>query len=245
VVAIYSTFLQRAYDQLIHDVAIQNLPVVFALDRGGLVGADGATHAGAYDIAYLRCIPNMSVLTPADENECRQLLYTAYRQDHPTAVRYPRGSGAGVEIQAVMTEVPFGKGEVRRHGQRIAILAFGTLLYPALVAAGRLDATVANMRFVKPLDLVLLTELARSHDAIVTVEEGCVMGGAGGAVLEALAATGIEVPVLNLGLPDVFIEHGDPGKLLANCGLDAAGIEQAILKRFGSRPSLVRPAVNH
>jgi 1-deoxy-D-xylulose-5-phosphate synthase len=245
VVAIYSTFLQRAYDQLIHDVAIQNLPVVFALDRGGLVGADGATHAGAYDIAFLRCIPNMSVLTPADENECRQLLFTAYRQDHPTAVRYPRGSGAGVEVQAAMSELPFGKGEVRRRGQRIAILAFGTLLYPALAAAERLDATVANMRFVKPLDVALVTELASSHDAIVTVEEGCVMGGAGSAVLEALAAAGIQVPVLSLGLPDEFIEHGDPAKLLANCGLDAAGIEQAILKRFGSRPSLVRPAVNH
>jgi len=245
VVAIYSTFLQRAYDQLIHDVAIQNLPVVFALDRGGLVGADGATHAGAYDLAYLRCIPNMSVMTPADENECRQLLYTAYCQDHPTAVRYPRGSGAGVEIQSAMSEIPLGKAEVRRHGQRIAILAFGTLLYPALAAAERLDATVANMRFVKPLDAALVCELARTHEAIVTVEEGCLMGGAGSAVLEALAAAGVDVPVLNLGLPDQFIEHGDPAKLLAICGLDAAGIEQSILKRFGSRPSLVRPAVNH
>ena len=245
VVAIYSTFLQRAYDQLIHDVAIQNLPVVFALDRGGLVGADGATHAGAYDIAYLRCIPNMSVMTPADENECRQLLFTAFQQDHPTAVRYPRGSGAGVEIQSEMTAITLGKGELRRHGQRIAILAFGTLLYPALAAAESLDATVANMRFVKPLDVALVTELARSHDAIVTVEEGCVMGGAGSAVLEALAAAGIEVPVLALGLPDEFIEHGDPAKLLALCGLDAAGIEQTIVKRFGARPALVRPAVNH
>ena len=245
VVAIYSTFLQRAYDQLIHDVAIQNLPVVFALDRGGLVGADGATHAGAFDIAYLRCIPNMSVMTPADENECRQLLFTAFQQDHPTAVRYPRGSGAGVEIQSEMTAIALGKGELRRHGQRIAILAFGTLLYPALAAAESLDATVANMRFVKPLDVALVTELARSHDAIVTVEEGCLMGGAGAAVLEALAAAGIEVPVLTLGLPDEFIEHGDPAKLLALCGLDAAGIEQAIVKRFGARPALVRPAVNH
>ena len=245
VVAIYSTFLQRAYDQLIHDVAIQSLPVVFALDRGGLVGADGATHAGAYDIAYLRCIPNMSVMTPADENECRQLLFTAFQQDHPTAVRYPRGSGAGVEIQSEMTAITLGKGELRRHGQRIAILAFGTLLYPALAAAESLDATVANMRFVKPLDVALVTELARSHDAIVTVEEGCVMGGAGSAVLEALAAAGIEVPVLALGLPDEFIEHGDPAKLLALCGLDAAGIEQTIVKRFGARPALVRPAVNH
>lgn len=253
VVAIYSTFLQRAYDQLIHDVAIQNLPVVFALDRAGLVGADGATHAGAYDIAYIRCIPNMSLLTPADENECRQLLYTAFLQQHPVAVRYPRGSGVGTEIRAEMTEIPFGKGEIRREagrtagqgGRRIAILAFGTLLYPALQAAERLDATVANMRFVKPLDVALVTELARSHDAIVTVEEGCTMGGAGSAVVEALQAAGLQVPVLVLGLPDQFIEHGDPAKLLAQCGLDAAGIEQSVLKRFGARPALVRPAVNH
>lgn len=253
VVAIYSTFLQRAYDQLIHDVAIQNLPVVFALDRAGLVGADGATHAGAYDIAYLRCIPNVSVLTPADENECRQSLYTAFLQDHPTAVRYPRGSGVGAEIQAEMTAIPFGRGEIRREigrppgqgGKRVAILAFGTVLYPALEAAERLDATVANMRFVKPLDVALVTELARSHDAIVTVEEGCTMGGAGSAVMEALEAAGITTPVLALGLPDEFVEHGDPAKLLALCGLDAAGIEQSVLKRFGGRPSLVRPAVNH
>lgn len=244
VVAIYSTFLQRAYDQLIHDVTLQNLPVVFALDRAGLVGADGATHAGAYDIAYLRCIPNMSVLTPADENECRQALYTAFLQDHPTAVRYPRGAGAGVAVQAEMTALPWGKGEIRRQGQRIAILAFGTLLYPALAAAAKIDATVANMRFAKPLDAALVAELAKTHDAIVTVEEGCVMGGAGSAVMEALAAAGIEKPVLALGLPDEYIQHGDPAKLLAMCGLDAAGIEQAILKRFGARPALVR-AVNH
>jgi 1-deoxy-D-xylulose-5-phosphate synthase len=244
VVAIYSTFLQRAYDQLIHDVAIQNLPVVFALDRAGLVGADGATHAGAYDIAFLRCIPNLSLLTPADEDECRQALYTAFLQDHPSAVRYPRGSGAGVAVQTEMTAIPFGKGEVRRRGHRIAILAFGSLLYPALEVADRLDATVANMRFAKPLDAELVAELARTHDALVTIEEGCVMGGAGAAVLEALAAAGMAVPVLNLGLPDRFIEHGDPAKLLALCGLDAAGIEQAIVKRFGSKPALVR-AVNH
>ena len=252
VVAIYSTFLQRGYDQLIHDVAIQNLPVVFALDRAGLVGADGATHAGAYDIAYLRCIPNMSVLTPADENECRQALTTAFRQNGPCAVRYPRGSGAGVALDKALTELPFGKGEVRRRverpvsqgGARIAILAFGTLLYPALVAASKLDATVANMRFVKPLDVDLVLELARSHDAFVTVEEGCVMGGAGSAVQEALAAAGVLMPVLMLGLPVEFIEHGDPAKLLAMCGLDAAGIEQAILKRFGAKPALVRTAVN-
>ena len=253
VVAIYSTFLQRGYDQLIHDVAIQNLPVVFALDRAGLVGADGATHAGAYDIAYLRCIPNMSVMTPSDENECRQLLYTAFKQSHPTAVRYPRGRGAGVEIQTEMTEIALGTGELRREagkplgqgGKRIVILAFGTLLHPALAAAERLDASVANMRFVKPLDVALVTEMARTHDAIVTVEEGCTMGGAGSAVLEALQAAGIEIPVLVLGLPDEFVEHGDPLKLLQLCGLDAAGIEQSILKRFGARPALVRPAVNH
>ena len=243
VVAIYSTFLQRAYDQLIHDVALQNLPVVFALDRAGLVGSDGATHAGAYDIAYLRCIPNMSVLTPSDENECRQALYTAFQQNHPVAVRYPRGAGAGVEIAKEMTAIPFGKGEVRRQGSRIAILAFGTVLHPALAAAEKLDATVANMRFAKPLDAALVADLARSHEAIVTVEEGCTMGGAGSAVLEALAAAGLQTPVLTLGLPDEFVEHGDPAKLLALCGLDAAGIEQAIVKRFGAKPAL--RAVNH
>ena len=251
VVAIYSTFLQRGYDQLIHDVAIQNLPVVFALDRAGLVGADGATHAGAFDIAYLRCIPNMSVLTPSDENECRQSLYTAFLQDSPVAVRYPRGSGAGVAIQKEMTAIPFGTGEIRREtarapgqpGKRIAILAFGTLLYPALAAAEKLDATVANMRFAKPLDVALVTDLARRHDAIVTVEEGSVMGGAGSAVLEALAAARIEIAVLVLGLPDVFVEHGDPAKLLAQCGLDAAGIEHSIQRRFGAPPALLRTAV--
>lgn len=242
VVAIYSTFLQRAYDQLIHDVAIQNLPVVFALDRAGLVGADGATHAGAYDIAFLRCIPNMSVLAPADERECRQLLTTAFGQDHPTAVRYPRGAGAGVAAEPGLEPLPWGQGEVRRRGERIAILAFGTMLYPALAAAENLNATVANMRFIKPLDVALVTDLARSHDAIVTVEEGCLMGGAGSAVQEALQIARIELPVLSLGLPDEFIEHGDPAKLLSLCGLDAAGIEQSILKRFGARPALLRPA---
>lgn len=240
VVAIYSTFLQRGYDQLIHDVAIQNLPVVFALDRAGIVGADGATHAGAYDLAYLRCVPNMSVLAPADEDECRQALYTAFMQQHPVAVRYPRGSGVGAAIQAQMTQIPFGRGEIRRKGQRIAILAFGTLLYPALAAAEGLNATVANMRFVKPLDVALVTELARTHEAIVTVEEGCLMGGAGSAVLEALAQAGMTVPVLNLGLPDEYLEHGDAAKLLALCGLDATGIEQAIVKRFGAKPALLR-----
>ena len=244
VVAIYSTFLQRGYDQLIHDVAIQNLPIVFALDRAGLVGADGATHAGAYDIAYLRCVPNLSVLTPSDENECRQSLYTAFLQDHPVAVRYPRGSGVGAAVQAEMTAIPFGRGEVRRRGQRIAILAFGTVLHPALAAAEALDATVANMRFAKPLDVALVTELANTHEALVTVEEGCTMGGAGSAVLEALAQAGCVVPVLTLGLPDQFIEHGDPAKLLAQCGLDAAGIERSISARFGSKPAALRSVVN-
>ena len=242
VVAIYSTFLQRGYDQMIHDVAIQNLPVVFALDRAGLVGADGATHAGNYDIAFTRCIPNMAVLTPADENECRQALYTAFQHDGPVTVRYPRGAGVGVAVQKEMTAQAWGKGEIRRlstkpAGQgatRVAILAFGTLLYPALQAAEKLDATVANMRFVKPLDHQLVAELARTHDAFVSVEDGCVMGGAGSALLEYLQAAGLNLPVLQLGLPDEFVEHGDPVKLMSLCGLDAQGIEQAILKRFGA-----------
>jgi 1-deoxy-D-xylulose-5-phosphate synthase len=234
VVAIYSTFLQRAYDQLIHDVAIQNLPVVFALDRAGLVGADGATHAGAYDISYLRCIPNISVACPADENECRQLLSTAYAQNSPVAVRYPRGSGAGTLVGAGLDALPFGKGEIRRNGQRVAILTFGTLLYPALDAAKALNATVVNMRWVKPLDTELLLQIAASHEVLVTLEEGAVMGGAGSAVLEALAAAGLALPVLQLGLPDIFIEHGDPVKLLALQGLDACSIEDAVRKRFGN-----------
>jgi 1-deoxy-D-xylulose-5-phosphate synthase len=232
VVAIYSTFLQRGYDQLIHDVALQNLPMVFALDRAGLVGADGATHAGAYDIAYLRCIPNMSVACPADEAETRQLLSTAHAQNHPVAVRYPRGAGVGAEVPAHLEGLPFGQGEVRHRGRGVAILAFGTLLYPALQVGQVLGATVANMRWAKPLDLALLRELATSHSALVTVEEGCVMGGAGSAVLEALQAEGLVLPVLTLGLPDRFIEHGDPGKLLALQGLDAPGIEQAIRQRL-------------
>jgi len=232
VVAIYSTFLQRAYDQLIHDVAIQNLPVVFALDRAGLVGADGATHAGAYDIPYLRCIPNLSVACPADENECRQLLSTAYAQSTPVAVRYPRGAGAGVAVSKTLDALAFGKGELRRQGRGVAILAFGTLLYPALQVADKLDATVVNMRWAKPLDVALLLQVAASHEALVTLEEGAVMGGAGSAVLEALAAAGLAKPVLQLGLPDRFIEHGDPAKLLAMQGLNAAGIEASIQQRF-------------
>ena len=208
VVAIYSTFLQRGYDQLVHDVALQNLPVVFALDRAGLVGADGPTHAGAYDIAFVRCIPNCSLLTPSDENECRQALTTAFRQDHPVAVRYPRGTGTGVAVETALTEWPWGQGVLRRQGQRLAVMAFGTLLHPALQAAENLGCTVADMRFAKPLDEALVLELARTHEGLVTVEEGCTMGGAGSAVLECLAAAGLAVPVLQLGLPDKFVEHG-------------------------------------
>ena len=232
VVAIYSTFLQRGYDQLIHDVALHNLPVVFALDRAGLVGADGATHAGAYDIPFLRCIPNMSIACPADENECRKLLTSAFEQNHPVAVRYPRGAGAGVEPDAGLESLPFGKGEIRRQGQGIAILAFGTLLYPAIQAAEKLGATVVNMRWAKPLDLELLLKVAASHAALVVVEEGAIMGGAGSAVGEALQSFGVIKPLLLLGLKDEFIEHGDPAHLLALQGLDAKGIEAAIRKRF-------------
>ncbi|MBC7941238.1 MAG: 1-deoxy-D-xylulose-5-phosphate synthase [Chitinophagaceae bacterium] len=251
VVAIYSTFLQRGYDQLVHDVAIQNLPVVFALDRAGIVGADGPTHAGAYDMAYVRCVPNCSMLVPSDENECRQALTTAFRQNHPVAVRYPRGAGVGAVVETALTEWPWGKGLLRRQsalaadgrgGKRIAILAFGTLLHAALTAAESIDATVADMRFVKPLDADLVLQLARGHDAIVTVEEGCVMGGAGSAVGECIAAASLALPLLQLGLPDRFIEHGDPAKLLALCGLDAVGIEKSIRQRFGLRPALA--AVN-
>jgi 1-deoxy-D-xylulose-5-phosphate synthase len=239
VVAIYSTFLQRAYDQLIHDVALQNLPVVFAIDRAGLVGADGATHAGNYDLAFLRCIPNMTVMAASDEDECRQMLYTALQQPNPSAVRYPRGAGTGVKIVKKMTAIPLGKGEIRREstqkmgsGKRIAILAFGTMVAPALEAAEELDATVANMRFVKPIDAELLRELAATHDALVTVEEGAIMGGAGSACVESLLASAVIKPVLQLGLPDLFIDHGDPVKLLASCGLDGAGIAKSIRERF-------------
>jgi len=234
VVAIYSTFLQRAYDQLIHDVALQKLPMVLALDRAGLVGADGATHAGAYDIAFLRCIPNVSVACPADENECRQLLTTAHQQDHTVAVRYPRGAGVGVAVDPGLNPLPFGKGELRRPGKGVAILAFGTLLYPALKAGEALNASVANMRWAKPLDTELLLELARTHEALVTVEEGCTMGGAGSAVMEALNHAGVTKPVLALGLGDFFTEQGDPAKLLAQQGLDASGIEASVRQRFAA-----------
>ncbi len=252
VVAIYSTFLQRAYDQLIHDVALQNLPVLFALDRGGIVGADGATHNGVFDIAFVRCIPNMALIAPADEAELRRALTTGHRRAQPVAVRYPRGAGAGVTPVKALDELPWGQAELRRESSlpahcgapRIAILAFGTLLYPALDAAERLDASVANMRFIKPLDVAMVEQLARHHDALVTIEEGCLMGGAGSAVLEALQAAGLSMPVLQLGLPDEFVHHGDPALLLARYGLDAAGIENAVRKRFGGRPELVRSAVN-
>ncbi|MFJ2989840.1 1-deoxy-D-xylulose-5-phosphate synthase [Collimonas sp. NPDC087041] len=240
VVAIYSTFLQRAYDQLIHDVALQNLDVTFALDRSGLVGADGATHAGNYDMAYLRCIPNMVVMAASDENECRQMLTTAYQYNGPAAVRYPRGSGTGAAIDPALTVLPLGKGEIKRKGHNVAILAFGSLLAPSIAAGELLDATVVNMRFIKPLDVELVLELAASHDALVTVEEGCIMGGAGAAVAEALAAAGCVKPLLNLGLPDRFIDHGDANLLLAQCGLNAEGIAASIRQRFGKdQPRLV------
>ncbi len=233
VLAIYSTFLQRGYDQLIHDVALQNLDVTFALDRAGLVGADGATHAGNYDMAFLRCIPNMVVMAASDENECRQMLTTAYLYPGPAAVRYPRGAGPGVATTAPLTALPMGKAQVRRQGERIAILAFGTMVAPALQAGEGLNATVVNMRFVKPLDTELVKELALTHDAIVTVEEGALMGGAGSAVAEALAGAGMVRPILHLGLPDEFIDHGDVAQLLAGVGLDADGIIGAIRQRFG------------
>jgi len=228
VVAIYSTFLQRAYDQLIHDICIQDLPVLFAIDRAGLVGADGPTHAGSFDLSYLRCLPNMTVMAPADENECRQMLYTGFQIDSPVAVRYPRGSGPGVAPATPMQALPIGRGEVRRRGKRIAILSFGALLKPCLDAAEKLDATVANMRFVKPIDEDLVRELAAGHEFLVTVEENTILGGAGSAVLEILEKQGTGKKVLQLGLPDRFIDHGDPGKLLKNCGLDADGIHASI-----------------
>ncbi|MGA1068652.1 MAG: 1-deoxy-D-xylulose-5-phosphate synthase [Burkholderiaceae bacterium] len=232
VVAIYSTFLQRAYDQLIHDVALQNLPVVFALDRAGLVGADGATHAGAYDIPFLRCVPNMAIACPADERECRQLLSTAYERDHPVAVRYPRGSGTGIEAGKDLVRLPYGKGEIVRTGKRVAVLAFGTLLQAAKPAADALDMTLVNMRWAKPLDEALIDEVLSSHDAIVTIEEGAIAGGAGEAVAAYIQRKQQQHPVLTLGLPDVFIEHGDPAKLLANVGLSPVGIQSAVESRF-------------
>ena len=228
VVAIYSTFLQRAYDQLIHDICIQSLDVTFAIDRSGLVGADGPTHHGSFDLSYLRCLPNIVVMVPSDENECRQMLYTAFELPAPAAVRYPRGTGPGVAVEQEMTLVPLGRGEIRRQGKQVAILAFGAPLAAVLEAAGEFDATVANMRFVKPLDERLVCELADSHDYLVTVEENVVAGGAGSAVTEVLERTGRTCKVLQLGLPDRFVGHGDPAKLIAECGLDAAGIARSI-----------------
>ena len=233
VLAIYSTFLQRGYDQLIHDVALQNLDVTFALDRAGLVGADGATHAGNYDMAFLRCIPNMVVMAASDENECRRMLTTAYEYNGPAAVRYPRGAGIGATVAKDLTTIPLGTGELKREGKGVAILSFGTMVAPSLAAGEQLNSTVANMRFVKPLDIELIKRLAQTHDALVAVEEGSVMGGAGAAVAEALAAVGIVKPLLILGLPDKFIDHGDAAHLLAMCGLDTAGIVASIKQRFG------------
>ena len=232
VLAIYSTFLQRGYDQLIHDVALQDLDVTFALDRAGLVGADGATHAGNYDIAFLRCIPNMVVATPSDENETRLLLSTCYQHPGPASVRYPRGSGAGAIISTGLDTVPVGRGIVRRQGKDLAVLVFGTLLPAALKVAETLDLTVVDMRFVKPLDTALVLQMASEHRGLVTLEEGALMGGAGSAVTEALNAAGVVCPVLQLGLPDRFIDHGEQGALLASVGLDAAGIERSIRTRF-------------
>jgi 1-deoxy-D-xylulose-5-phosphate synthase len=232
VVAIYSTFLQRAYDQLVHDVAIQNLDVLFAIDRAGLVGEDGPTHAGAFDISYLRCIPNMLVMTPSDENETRQLLHTGLEYSGPAAVRYPRGTGPGAEIQQQLTPLPIGKGRRVRDGSGIAILNFGTLLAPGLEAAEALGATVADMRFVKPLDEALVLELAETHDLLVTLEENVIAGGAGSAVTEFLNARQVSMPVLQLGLPDAFVEHGQHKELLRDCGLDAEGILRSIATRM-------------
>ena len=230
VVAIYSTFLQRAYDQLIHDIALQNLPVMLAIDRGGLVGADGGTHNGAFDLSFLTCIPNMVIMAPADEAECRRMLSTAYKIDGPTAVRYPRGSGPGTIPDKALDTLPVGKGEIRRQGSKVAILAFGSMVSPALQAGETLDATVANMRFIKPLDHALVRELAETHDLLVSIEENTLIGGAGSEVARSLEEQGLNTPLLRLGLPDEFIEHGDAPSLLAQHGLDSAGIVATIDK---------------
>jgi len=231
VVAIYSTFLQRAYDQLIHDVALQNLPVVFAVDRGGLVGADGPTHHGTFDLSFVTCIPNMVVMTPADEAECRAMLSTAYALDGPSMVRYPRGGGSGCVPAMSLDPLPLGRGEIRRHGEGVALLAFGSLLAPALAAGDELDATVANMRFVKPVDAELIVQLAGNHSLLVSIEENAVIGGAGSEIERVLAERGIRVPLLRLGLPDRFIDHGEQGQLLAELGLDKDGIVRAVRAR--------------
>lgn len=228
VVAIYSTFLQRAYDQLIHDVALQKLPVLLAIDRAGIVGADGATHAGSFDLSYLRAVPNIVIMAPADENECRQMLYTGYQHDGCAAVRYPRGHGMGVDVREEMTALAIGKGEVRREGKETALLAFGVMVTSALEAGERLDATVVNMRFVKPLDEALILAMAERHQLLVTIEDNVVAGGAGSAVSELLAQHGVNIPIIHLGLPDCFIEHGERGQILTQLGLDAAGIVAAV-----------------
>ena len=228
IVAIYSTFLQRAYDQLIHDISLQELPVVFAIDRGGLVGADGPTHAGSFDLSFLRCVPNMLIMAPADENECRQMLHTAYKHDGPAAVRYPRGSGPGVATEKALKALPIGQAEIRREGRQIAILAFGSMVAPALAAGSALNATVVNMRFIKPLDANLLERLARTHSLLVTVEENAVAGGAGSGVNEHLHGAGLGVAVINLGLPDTYLDQGSPAQMLTDCGLDAGGIEASV-----------------
>ena len=230
VVAIYSTFLQRGYDQLIHDICLQNLPVLFAIDRAGLVGADGATHAGSFDYSYLRCLPGMTVMAPADENECRRMLTTGFLLNGPASVRYPRGAGPGVPVESELEPLPVGKAEIRRAGKRVALLAFGSMLAPALEAGEAFDATVVNMRFVKPLDEETVEQMARSHELLITIEENVVAGGAGSAVNECLVAAGLATRVVNLGLPDHFIDHGDHRSQLARCGLDAAGIRRAILR---------------
>lgn len=232
VVAIYSTFLQRAYDQLIHDVALQNLDVTFAIDRAGVVGPDGATHAGSFDLSFLRCVPNLLVMAPADEAECRAMLTTGFQHPGPAAIRYPRGGGPGVAVPASLETLPIGKAELRRRGRRLALLSFGAMLAPAAEIAGEFDATLVNMRFVKPLDEALLVELAGTHDALVTLEDNVVAGGAGSAVAECLAARGISVPILQLGLPDAYLEHGSREQLLSAAGLDLPGIRQAIRARF-------------
>ena len=232
VVAIYSTFLQRAYDQLIHDVAIQNLPVLFAIDRGGLVGADGATHAGSFDLSYLRCIPNLLVMAPADENECRQMLTTGYKYKGPSAVRYPRGTGIGAKIESQLTSLEIGKAEIKRKGKKVAILAFGSMVQPALEAAETLNATVVNMRFVKPLDTETIEEMAKNHDLLITIEENAHLGGAGSGVAEFLLSIGNNTPIEIMGLPDKFLDHGDHKQMLADCNLDAQGIINIVNQHF-------------
>lgn len=238
VVAIYSTFLQRAYDQLIHDIALQNLDVTFAIDRAGLVGSDGPTHAGSFDLSYMRCIPNMVVMTPADENECRQMLTTAYHYIGPAAVRYPRGTGTGTTIEKELTSIPIGKAVTARQGKKIALLVFGTLLTPALQAAEILNATVINMRFIKPLDEHCVLTIASTHELIVTIEENSIMGGAGSAVSECLSAHYIQAKIMHLGLPDVFLDHGNPDDMLINCGLDAKGIVKSIQNYYAKCSAL-------